>query len=82
MILTVGEEWKFTEMSRTVALVPGKWTNITADLLPGSRSWKMTDVDDNFRRDVRKIHIRIESNKAAYKGPIFIDNIVLIPKEG
>jgi hypothetical protein len=76
IILTVGEGWKWTEMSRAIALVPGQWVTITANLLPGSTNWQRTTVDDNFRKDVRKISIRVESNKKpVYKGPIYIDNV-------
>lgn len=78
IILTVGESWKFTEMTRSVALVPGEWVTITANLSPGSEDWKKTVVDDNFRKDVRKVSIRVESNKKPeYSGPIYIDNIRL-----
>jgi hypothetical protein len=77
IILTVGEEWKWTEMNRTVPLIPGKWTSIKANLKPGSMDWKFFP-DDKFRADVRKLGIRIESNKApVYAGPIYIDNIKL-----
>ncbi len=77
IILTVGEGWKFTEMARAAILVPGEWTTVRASILPGSEDWKATVVDDAFRRDVRKIVVRIESNKAVYKGPIYIDNIIV-----
>jgi len=76
IIVTVGANWKFTEMSRSVPLTPGEWVTISANLLPGSEDWKMTVVDDSFRRDVRKIDVRVESNKSpVYKGAIYIDNI-------
>jgi len=78
IILTVGENWKFTEMARSVQLVPGEWTTVSANLLPGSEDWKKTVVDDGFRKDVRKFAIRVESNKKPeYNGPIYIDNIRL-----
>lgn len=78
IILTVGEGWKFIEMARSVALVPGEWITITANLLPGSEDWKRTVVDDNFRKDVRKLAIRVESNKKPeYAGPIYVDNVRL-----
>ncbi len=77
-VLTVGESWKFTEMARSVPLVPGEWVTISANLLAGSEEWKRTVVDDNFRKDVRKIAVRVESNKKPeYNGPIYIDNIRL-----
>jgi len=79
LILTVGENWKFTEMSKAVSLVPGEWANITANLVPGSEDWKRTVVDDNFRKDVRKVAVRVESNKKPeYNGPIYVDDFKLI----
>lgn len=79
IILTVGENWKFTEMARGVSLIPGEWTAVSASLAPGSEDWKKTVVDDNFRKDVRKVDVRVESNKQpTYKGPIYIDNIRVI----
>ena len=78
IILTVGENWKWTEMARSVALVPGEWVTVTANLLPGSEDWKKTVVDEEFRKDVRKFAIRVESNKKPeYTGPFYIDNIRL-----
>ncbi|MFC1480059.1 glycan-binding surface protein [Candidatus Omnitrophota bacterium] len=79
MILTVGDSWKWCEMSRSYNIKPGEWVTLTADLKPGTIDWKRTEVDDAFRQDVRKIDIRIESNnKPAYTGFIYIDNIRLI----
>ena len=76
LILTVGEDWKFVEMTRTARLSPGKWTTISADISEGNNTiWRRTTVDKAFKEDIRKIAIRIESNKPSYKGPIFIDNI-------
>ena len=77
MILTVGDNWKWTEMSRSYKLKPGEWTHVSANLKPGSADWKRTRPTDEFRADVRKIAVRVESNKPAYKGPIYIDNIKL-----
>lgn len=78
IVVTVGESWKWTEMARTIPLVPGEWVTISANLIPGSEDWKRTVVDDNFRKDVRKVAVRIESNKKPeYAGPIYIDNIRL-----
>ena len=78
IIMTVGENWKFIEMARSIPLVPGQWTTISASLVPGSEDWKKTIVDDNFRKDVRKFAIRVESNKKPeYSGPIYIDNVRL-----
>jgi len=76
MILTVGDNWKFVEMSRSVPLVPGKWVMISANVEPGSYDWKRIVPDEKFAEDVRKIAIRIESNrKPKYTGPIYIDNV-------
>lgn len=77
LILTVGDSWKWTEMSRSIKLKPGKWVNISANLKPGSEDWKRTKPTDEFRADVRKIAVRFESSRPEYKGPIYIDNIVL-----
>lgn len=87
IILTVGDQWQWTEMNRGVALEPGQWTTITANLKPGSMHWKFFP-DDSFRRDVRKLGIRIESDKQpgdagpdyhrpAYRGPVFVDHVRL-----
>lgn len=76
LIITVGEDWKFTEMTRGIPLIPGEWVAIKADISPGSYDWKRTVPDEAFRADVRKIVIRIESNKRpVYKGPVYIDNL-------
>ncbi len=77
IILTVGPEWKWTEMSRTIPLAPGEWTVIKVDLTQNSMSWRRF-IDDSFRSDVKKLGVRIESNgKIAYKGPAYIDNVKL-----
>ncbi len=76
IILTVGDEWKWTEMSRSFKLKPGEWITISANLRPGSMDWKRTHPTDEFRQDIRKLDIRVESNmKPAYSGPIYIDNV-------
>ena len=76
VILTVGSNWKFVEMSRSVPLVPGEWITITANIEPGSYDWKRVVPDEKFAEDVRKIAIRVESNrKPKYTGPIYVDNV-------
>ncbi|MBU0683486.1 MAG: hypothetical protein KJ864_04280 [Candidatus Omnitrophica bacterium] len=76
MILTVGNNWKFVEMSRSVPLVPGKWVTLSANIEPGSYDWKRIVPDDKFAEDVRKVAIRVESNrKPEYEGLMYIDNI-------
>jgi hypothetical protein len=78
LILTVGDKWVWIEMARLVKLVPGEWTNISASLVPGSTDWRRTQVTDEFRADVRKLGLRIESNmRPAYNGAIYIDNVRL-----
>jgi len=77
-ILTVGENWTWTEMSRLVKLVPGEWTTVSASLIPGSIDWRRTQVTDEFRADVRKLGIRVESNmRPVYNGAVYIDNVTL-----
>ena len=79
LILTVGDSWKWVEQSRSVSLKPGQWITVMADLKPGSIDWRRVQVDDAFRSDVRKLDIRVDSsNKPAYTGPIYIDNIRVI----
>ena len=76
-ILTVGDEWKWTEMNRSIPLTPGEWTVVRADLTPESMAWRRF-IDDGFRADVKKMGIRVESNgKVSYRGPIYIDNVKL-----
>ena len=77
VILTVGDQWKWTEMNRAIPLTPGAWTTITVNLKPGSMDWSFFP-DEHFRASVRKIGVRVESNdKPVYSGPIYIDNIRL-----
>lgn len=79
MIITVGESWKWVEMSKTTVLEPGKWVTVVADLKPGSKSWRTSKITDAFRGDVRKFGLRVDSNmKPAYTGKIYVDNIRLI----
>jgi len=75
-ILTVGDDWGFSEMSRTFRIEPGKWTTISANISEKSIDWKNKKIpDDSFKSDIRKVAIRIESTKDRYSGPIYIDNI-------
>ncbi len=76
MILTVGPEWKWVEMSRSINLEPGKWVTLAGDLSVGSADWRREHVSDAFRQDVRKIDIRVYTdNDPAYTGNIYIDNV-------
>ncbi|HPN72630.1 MAG TPA: hypothetical protein PKZ41_01385 [Candidatus Omnitrophota bacterium] len=75
LIFTVGEDWKFIEMSRSVRLENGKWNNIFASIKPDSKDWKWTKVNESFKEDVRKISLRVEyEGKDGYSGPVYIDN--------
>ncbi|MDD4956639.1 MAG: hypothetical protein PHQ61_03230 [Candidatus Omnitrophica bacterium] len=75
LILTVGDDWRFVEMARSFKLTPGEWTTVYADISPGSTAWKRVKVDEVFSSDIRKIAVRIESNKPPYSGDIYVDNI-------
>jgi len=78
IILTVGEKWEWAEMNRAIPLKPDQWTTITANLKPGSLDWKFFP-EEGFRKDVRKVGIRIESDREpAYRGLVFIDTVRLI----
>lgn len=77
IILTVGDEWKWTEMNKSIPLTPGEWCVLKVDISPDSLNWRRF-VTDSFRSDVKKMGVRVESNgNIAYKGPIYIDNIRL-----
>lgn len=77
LILTVGEDWTWTEMNHGVPLQPGAWTGITANLKPGSLDWKFFP-EESFRKDVRKLGVRVESDKRpVYTGSVFVDNVRL-----
>lgn len=78
-ILTVGEKWEWTEMNRPLPLEPGQWTTIAANLKPGSLDWKFFPTE-TFRKDIRKVGIRLESDKQpAYSGPVYLDALRLSP---
>ncbi len=77
IILTVGDQWRWTEMNRSIPLRPGAWTTIAVTLTPGSMDWKFFP-DETFRTNIRKIGIRVESNDGpVYRGSVFIDNVRL-----
>lgn len=76
IVLTVGDGWTWTEQLKVIDLVPGKWTTVEANIADGSKDWKKTRVDEQWRSDIRKIDIRVISDKkAVYSGPVYIDNI-------
>ncbi|MFH1239088.1 MAG: hypothetical protein V1653_03140 [bacterium] len=78
IILAAGDDWQWVEMRRPVVLVPGEWVTIRANLMPGSTDWRGLKPDEEFRMDIRKLGIRIESDKKpAYKGSVYADNIRL-----
>ena len=77
VILTVGEDWKWTETNKATLLTPGEWTIIKVDLTPQSMNWRRF-IDDEFSSDIRKLGIRVESNgKIAFRGPVYVDNVKL-----
>ena len=79
IILTVGDTWKWVEMSRAYEMVAGEWVTIQADISPGSIDWRRVQVDEAFRADIRKMDVRVVSNgKPAYSGAIYIDNVRVI----
>ena len=77
IILTVGEAWRWTEMNRAIPLEPGAWTTIAVNLKPGSLDWKFVP-NDEFRKNIRKLGVRIESDHGpAYRGPVYLDDVRL-----
>ena len=78
VILTMGEQWQWTEQNRAVPLEPGQWTTVTVNLTADSLDWSFFP-DDTFRRDIRKIGLRIEAERGTtYRGPVHLDDIRLI----
>ena len=76
-IIGIGDKWEWTEMNRALPLEPGQWTPLVANLKPGSMDWKFFP-DESFRKDVRKLGIRIEADKGVtYTGPVYIDSVRL-----
>lgn len=78
IILTMGDQWRWTEQNRALPLEPGLWTTVRANLMPDSVDWTFFP-DDAFRRDIRKIGIRIEAERGTiYEGPVHLDDVRLI----
>ena len=77
LIVTYGNDWKFVEMSRSQRLEPGQWNTLMANISDNSMDWKRMNPDETFRSDIRKLALRIESNKPAYSGPIYVDSLTL-----
>ena len=77
IILTVGDGGQWVEMNRTIALKPGTWTTLQANLRPGSMDWKFFP-NEAFRKNIHKMGVRIESNREPiYWGGVFLDNVRL-----
>lgn len=91
LILTVGDGWLFTEMRYAVALERGKWVTIKAKLESyevENSNWKGKGERRLYHNinKVKKIAVRVEYDAAPpyrigpkYKGPIYIDNLVIKP---
>jgi mannanase-like protein len=74
--VTYGSKWTWAEQVKNVPLVPGKWTTVEADIAEGSKDWKKVRVDGEFRSDIRKLNIRVISDKKpAYSGDFYFDNV-------
>ncbi len=75
-ILTVGEEWEWVEMRKSIKLIPGRWNTVRVDITPDSIDWKVRFTEE-IQSDVRKIGLRVSSDSVGYKGSIYVDNIRL-----
>jgi hypothetical protein len=81
VVLTVGDSWKWIESSKSFDLIPGQWITVIGDLAPGTLDWRRVQVDDSFRKDIRKVSVRpYTSGKPAYTGPVYIDDFRLLSK--
>lgn len=77
IILSVGEDWKWTEANKGAPLTPGEWVVLKVDLTSNSANWRRF-IDDSFRADIKKVGVRVESyGKIRYQGPIYLDNVKL-----
>jgi hypothetical protein len=73
---TYGDSWTWAEQIRNVPLVPGEWTTVEVNIADGCTDWKKVIVDNAFRADIRKLDIRIISDKKpAHSGNVYIDNV-------
>jgi len=81
LIFVTGENYIWFEMEKPISLDPGRKTKLFASLRRGVRCWSDGDktmrLTDELKSEIRKLAIRIESNKARYQGPVYIDNIRL-----
>ncbi|MFH1665099.1 MAG: hypothetical protein ABIA77_03020 [Candidatus Omnitrophota bacterium] len=82
IIIVSGNEYLWIEMVDPVFLTPGRRTTVSGNLKYGNRAWRYsgeaTMMTDELKSDIRKIAIRVESDGAAYKGPVYIDRIKLV----
>ncbi|MDP8259011.1 MAG: hypothetical protein P9L90_06295, partial [Candidatus Aadella gelida] len=74
-----GDDYKWFEMGVPVEIKAGKRTTVRANFKNGNYEWKsaksMRRMSDRIKSDIKKIAIRVESNYARYKGPVYVDNI-------
>lgn len=74
--LTYGSNWTWAESLKNIPLVPGKWVTLEIDISEGSKDWKKVRIDNEFRSDIRKLDIRVLSDKKpAYSGVFYVDNV-------
>jgi hypothetical protein len=92
IILIAGSDWWWIEMRRSVPLTPGQWTTVKAKLDVNFANekffWKRQEGEESGIlaniKNVKKIIIRVESegnsgffSSSSYKGPVYIDNVVI-----
>lgn len=77
--LTVGDDFYWIQMTETIALYPGRWITLTANLRNNNSNWRHNDdivrLTEERKANVRKIGVRVESDGIQYKGAIYIDNV-------
>ena len=92
IIVIAGRDWWWIEMRRSVQLIPGKWTTVEAKLDVNfanegffwvNQKGRKSGLRNNIK-NVKKIIIRVESegdsgffSSSIYKGPLYVDNIVI-----
>jgi hypothetical protein len=74
--VTYGSGWAWAEQMKDIPIKPGVWNPIEVDISNTSKDWKKLRIDEEFRGDIRKIDLRVISDKKpSYLGPVFIDNV-------
>ncbi len=77
-----GADWKYREFAADVRLVPGEWTEVSADLTAsGAPSWNCTEGElASALRWVVGFGFKVhnQGSGAGYRGPLYLDDVQLV----